>query len=161
MKSQTIEASEIHQRIYIKNWWKFQHYHDRRPSWIKLHTSILTDDVLINLPGDDFKHLVRLWLALAEHEGSFSQANWALGHSVGFSTRKQWQSFLARMINKSLITEEDSRGARAEVASDLVHRRRRDKKEIKNKENNPNTSSGNSNFSPDNFPIDLTVDEED
>ena len=153
---ETQPTTEQLQKIYVRNWWKFQHYHDRRPSWIKLHTSILTDDDIVNLSGDDFKHLVRLWLALAEHEGSFTHANWALGHSVGFSTRKQWQSFLARMMDKSLITKEDSRGARADSSSDLVHRRRI---KIKNKDKEEEKSNSAS-FSIDDFPTNLNVDEE-
>lgn len=35
--------------LAIKNWWTFQHYHDRRVPWVKLHTAVLDDADFIQL----------------------------------------------------------------------------------------------------------------
>ena len=42
---------------YIKNWWKFQHYKDRRPSWIKLYEEILDDAIIQSLTPPDFNRI--------------------------------------------------------------------------------------------------------
>lgn len=54
----------------VKNWDKFQHYGNRRPTWIKLYRSLLDDLDWHNLPGDDAKHLVMIWLLAAEDDGN-------------------------------------------------------------------------------------------
>jgi len=52
--------------VRIRNWEKFQHYKNRRPPWIKLYREIIDDPDFHELPGDDFKILVMLWLIAAE-----------------------------------------------------------------------------------------------
>jgi len=53
----------------VKNWDKFQHYGNRRPTWIKLYRSLLDDLDWHQLAGDDAKHLVMIWLLAAEDDG--------------------------------------------------------------------------------------------
>lgn len=50
----------------IKDWKEFQHYTNRRPTWIKLYRSILDKKEWFDLSGDDAKHLVELWLIASE-----------------------------------------------------------------------------------------------
>jgi hypothetical protein len=54
--------------IRIKNWSKHQHFKDRTPPWIKLYREILDDPDWHDLPGDDAKMLVNLWLIASEDE---------------------------------------------------------------------------------------------
>lgn len=53
----------------IKNWEAFQHYRDRRPHWIKLHASTLTDFDFMHLPREPRGLLMQLWLLAAESDG--------------------------------------------------------------------------------------------
>lgn len=55
----------------IKGWEKFQHYKagERKPSWIKLHRSILDDMEWHDLDPSAAKTLVMLWLIASEADG--------------------------------------------------------------------------------------------
>ena len=55
----------------IKNWDKFQHYNPklRRPPWIKLHRTLLTDYDFYNLDPLAAKTLVLMWLIASENNG--------------------------------------------------------------------------------------------
>ncbi len=50
----------------IRNWSKYQHYHDRCPPWIKVHRSLLDDFEWHNLDPLSAKMLINLWLLAAE-----------------------------------------------------------------------------------------------
>lgn len=54
--------------ISIRNWDKFQHYHDRRPPWIKLHQSLADDFAFHELPDHSKVQLVSLWILASKHE---------------------------------------------------------------------------------------------
>lgn len=51
--------------VTIVNWERFQHYRDRNPPWIKLHTSVLENYEFQRLPDADQLLLVKLWLLAA------------------------------------------------------------------------------------------------
>ena len=51
-----------------KNWHEFQHYKDRKPSWIKLHRSLLDDYVFHGLPDASRALAPVLWLLASEYE---------------------------------------------------------------------------------------------
>ena len=54
----------------VKNWDRFQHYHDGRTLvWIRLHKSLLDNYDFATLSGDDAKVLVLCWLVAAEKDG--------------------------------------------------------------------------------------------
>lgn len=53
----------------IKSWERFQHFKDRKPPWIKLYRDLLDDLEWHELPGDDAKSLVMLWLIASENDG--------------------------------------------------------------------------------------------
>ena len=55
--------------LKVKDWAKFQHFKDRKPPWIKLYRDVLDDIQWHELPGDDAKLLVMLWLIASENEG--------------------------------------------------------------------------------------------
>ena len=48
--------------LRIKNWDKLQHYKDRNPPWIKLHTKILCDYEFSCLQDDSKLLLILLWV---------------------------------------------------------------------------------------------------
>jgi len=57
----------------VRNWSKFQHYHHRRPPWVKLHRSLLDDRIFLALPFASQALAPRLWLLASESEdGSIS-----------------------------------------------------------------------------------------
>jgi len=51
----------------IKNHRKFQHYRDRRPGWIKFHTSLLSDVKFNLLTEIQQIHLVKIWLLSSQN----------------------------------------------------------------------------------------------
>lgn len=55
--------------ITPKNWASFQHYTDRRPSWIKLHRALLDDYAFACLPVASRALAPCLWLLASEYEG--------------------------------------------------------------------------------------------
>lgn len=54
-----------HGYIYIPNWDAFQHYKDRRPSWIKSYVELLDHDEYANLTFSQRGLLHGLWLLVA------------------------------------------------------------------------------------------------
>lgn len=53
----------------IKDWNKFQHFKDRKPTWIKLYRCILDDIEWFNLSDEASKCLIMLWLIASEKDG--------------------------------------------------------------------------------------------
>lgn len=49
----------------VKNWEKYQHYKDRKPIWIKLHTSLLSDYGFSAITDEKKYHLIAIWLLAA------------------------------------------------------------------------------------------------
>ena len=60
-------------KAQIKNWAEFQHYKDRRPTWIKLHLSMLDDYEWWELPVASRALAPMLWLLAADtgSDGTF------------------------------------------------------------------------------------------
>jgi 5-methylcytosine-specific restriction endonuclease McrA len=52
--------------LSIKNFSVYQHYKDRRPPWIKLHTSMLDDYEFVMLPDATKCHLMLLWVLASQ-----------------------------------------------------------------------------------------------
>lgn len=53
----------------IKNWRTYQHYNDRCPPWIKLHSSILDDPGWRSLSDTSKAHLVSIWVLASRLHG--------------------------------------------------------------------------------------------
>jgi hypothetical protein len=59
-------------RLVPKNWATFQHYHKRRPPWVKLHRQLLDDVEFIRLPLASRALAPLIWLLASESDdGSF------------------------------------------------------------------------------------------
>lgn len=54
--------------LYVRNWSKFQHYHDRNPPWIKLHFELLSSQDWVML-ADASKALAVACMLLASRDG--------------------------------------------------------------------------------------------
>ncbi len=52
--------------IYVTNWDKFQHYKNRRPSWIKLHLDLQNNQEYLALCPSDRLLLQQVWMSAAE-----------------------------------------------------------------------------------------------
>lgn len=52
--------------IRVRNWERFQHYTDRRPPWIKLHSSILRDYEFTCLHDASKLHLILIWVLASQ-----------------------------------------------------------------------------------------------
>ena len=55
--------------LTVKNWSEYQHYKDRCPPWIKLHTKILNDRDFASLSCASRGLLVQLWILASENDG--------------------------------------------------------------------------------------------
>lgn len=53
--------------LRVKNWRTFQHYSDRKPSWIKLHKSLLDNPQWFYLSYASRNLMIFLWLLASEH----------------------------------------------------------------------------------------------
>ena len=52
----------------VKDWPKFQHFKDRRPTWIKLYRELIDDYEYHKLPAEACKYLILIWLLASEDE---------------------------------------------------------------------------------------------
>lgn len=64
--------------ITPKNWLEFQHYKDRKPSWIKLHRELLDNFDFHCLPVASRALAPCLWLLASEYDGGQIPADWPL-----------------------------------------------------------------------------------
>jgi hypothetical protein len=56
--------------IIVRNWERFQHYHDRSPIWIKLYTSLLRDPQYLDLSMGARGLLHTIWMLFAVEKGT-------------------------------------------------------------------------------------------
>jgi len=61
--------------VVIPNWGKFQHYHDRNPTWLKLYVELASRDEWLALTDADRGLLVLLWVEYARSNGRLRAAN--------------------------------------------------------------------------------------
>jgi hypothetical protein len=81
----------------VKSLDKWQHYKDRRPPWIKLHSEILDDYKFTNLKDKEKCHLMLLWLLA-------SQCDNKLPYDPDWITKKL---YLSEKINLSTLESLD------------------------------------------------------
>lgn len=92
--------------VYVKNWDGkdgFQHYHDRWPSWIKLHLSLLGNDAWLELSADDRCLLVTIWMLAGRYGSGRVKADqkWLCAQAnIGWSPRSR---NLERLIQAGFI----------------------------------------------------------
>lgn len=96
--------------IRVRNWEKFQHYHHRAPPWIKLHRTVLDDDVFQALSGDDAKLLINLWLLASECEGAIKTSPRALAWRLRVASTRSVSNGITRLSSAAFITLSDDAG---------------------------------------------------
>jgi len=69
--------------IIVRNWDKFQHYSNRNPAWIKVYTSLNSEDEWLDLSVSDRGVLVSIWLEYARSKGQLRTLT--LGKKLGLS----------------------------------------------------------------------------
>ena len=86
----------------VRNWDRFQHYHDGRTLvWIRLHKSLLDNYDFAALSGDDAKVLVLCWLVAAEKDGELPDVP-ALAFRLRMDPRKLGTS-LRNLADKGFL----------------------------------------------------------
>jgi hypothetical protein len=91
-----------------KNWSTFQHYKDRKPTWIKLHHDLLDDYEFSCLPDASRALAPCLWLLASEYEGGKITANTA---EISFRLRLPEERLLAALtplIEKGFFIASDT-----------------------------------------------------
>lgn len=54
----------------IKNFYKYQHFHDRKPPWIKLYRDLLDEISWFRISGEAARTLINFWLLASESHGN-------------------------------------------------------------------------------------------
>jgi hypothetical protein len=88
---------------HIKHWTRFQHYHIRRPPWIKLYRDLLDDVQFHDLTGADAKALILLWLIASERDGLLPDAR-----ALAFRLRIQEDAVTALLSRLSHWVQQDA-----------------------------------------------------
>jgi len=93
--------------ITPKGWDSFQHYKDRKPSWIKLHRDLLDNYEFHLLPVASKALAPCLWLLASEYEGGEIPADWRL---IAFRLRmspEEVESSVTPLIDKGFFIASD------------------------------------------------------
>ena len=77
--------------IHVEGWDKFQHYKDRWPAWIKVHTDLHHRDEFLSLQPGARAVLISIWIEYA-----------ASNRQVPFDTRKLSRRFNMRVTSAQL-----------------------------------------------------------
>lgn len=115
---------------YIRNWWKYQHYKNRNPPWIKLHKSIRTDPAFQSLSHAKRWQCCELWIVASDMDGRLPADPAYIARTLGLYHRQSAVDLLALLESKLLITKYDSRNDGVKSAS-TSQRRDRDREEKK------------------------------
>jgi len=102
--------------IFVPGWVRFQHYHDRDPTWIKVYRDLTSRDEWLTLTLAERGLLVSIWLAYARANGVLSTSN--LRASVG-----------QRIFNRHLEGLSDAGFIRIRASKPLALARARGEKE--------------------------------
>ncbi len=118
--------------LAVHGWGDFQHYKDRNPPWIKVHTSVLDDYTFFQLPTKAKAHLFLLWLLAARTDNKipydtswvansirvskdefsleiFLETGWLVPHGEqATGTKREWASrYIPRKV-KDAVWERDA-----------------------------------------------------
>lgn len=126
MKSEGQEWPEITQDTYliIPRWDEYQHYKQRDPPWIKVHTKLLSNAGFLGLSPAARGVLLTLWLAYSRTQGQLKVSTWsALGGAKGVGYPQlvslNHAGFLAFSASNLLAAHARSREEEEEEEEDL------------------------------------------
>ncbi len=78
----------------IKNFERFQHYKNRRPPWIKLYNSLLTDLEFNSLTEVQQLHLLKLWLLASQNKNKLIYDSSTIRKRLGLDSRLSLEVFV-------------------------------------------------------------------
>lgn len=103
--------------IYVTNWnadkngrGGLQHYHDRAPSWIKLHLKLLGNDAWLELSAEDRVLLITIWMLTGRYGNGRVKADqrWLMEQAkLSYGPRSR---NLERLNHAGFITIKSRRG---------------------------------------------------
>lgn len=67
----------------VKNFERWQHYKDRRPVWIKVYNSLLSDYAFSQIPDAVKWHLIGIWLLASQHGNRLPFDGRWIGERIG------------------------------------------------------------------------------
>lgn len=129
------EQPQRHTHLEIRDWSEHQHYHDRRPPWIKLHRSILTNATILALPEVAQAQLIKLWVLASQMGHPLPYNKKMLAGQIGTTGK----FFLDQLIASGLMIPcyHDASEELAKVEQNA--RPLRESTERENRERNTNT----------------------
>lgn len=80
--------------LAVKNWEHYQHYHDRRPPWIKLHQSLLDDHAFLRLSDANRSQMLLIWLIASRHNNRIPNDARYIAHAIQCTGKLQLKSLI-------------------------------------------------------------------
>lgn len=120
--------------LTVKKWEEFQHYKDRNPPWIKLHTCLLDDYEFGRLQDASKAHLMLIWLFASKRDGripddpKFLQAKLGLDKQPDLKALEE-QGFLLRERSASNTLQTPEQGASGSLSLARSQEERREEAE--------------------------------
>jgi hypothetical protein len=102
--------------LEIPDWSRFRHYTSRRQRWIKVQTSLLSDDNYLRLTPHQRGVLQGLWLLCAKTDGRVRVSTSRLGRELGFPINTRTlealsQAGFVRLSASDALVPEQERGS--------------------------------------------------
>jgi hypothetical protein len=113
--------------IVIPNWDRFQHYKDRRPTWIKLYPELLDDPAYLSLGIGARLLLIELWMMYANSGGQVTDSTATLTRRRNARTlREQLDAlnhagFIQLVASKPLAQRREEKKEKGPRAKAVVH----------------------------------------
>lgn len=82
--------------LEMKDWAEFQHYRDRRPPWIKLYATLLTNMDFLEMPEAAQAQLIKLWVLASQLGHPLPNKPRFLAGKIGTSGRFHLQHMIAK-----------------------------------------------------------------
>lgn len=122
--------------LCVPNWEELQHYKDRCPPWIKLHSAIMESYEFENLPDASKAHLICIWLLASRTKNKInSDAKW-IARKIGANSKVDidlliQSGFLERVPGTRGVPsmEQDASNTLAEGKQDAIERESRERGE--------------------------------
>jgi hypothetical protein len=130
-------------KLTPKKWGEFQHYKDRKPTWIKLHCSLLVDYDFVCLPVASRALAPMLWLLASEYEGGTIDASLEKIAFRCHMTPGELGEALNPLIEAGFFTlEQDASNALADCKQDASPEKEKEKEKEERREDCPADAGG-------------------
>jgi len=114
--------------LQFRNWEKFQHYHNRKPPWVKLYWSFLCSPNVYPLSDVCKYHVIAIMSLASQHDNKIPFNKAWISHAIHANSRINWDSVLScDMID--IIDDASTTLADCKQSAILEKRRERDREE--------------------------------